>query len=227
MDRSAAPVYSRPVREQTDIFASPEAPPSPDGSWFVYLFALSDCSAFKVGFSCNPLQRIFTFSPRYFERFDLPQSMLLQLAGCDEARAIEAALKSELAQFRIDAPTWIPREAGGHTEWFSAVHLGHAGQRLQSFLQEDDPTRLTDPCVFIHDQLSRLVSCFEPWAWSQAQHVYDAWSARWSAAGGHIRTQSVRSLRNWLDAYRFFDIPLFNDDPAVREFVMNSARLPC
>ena len=48
-------------------------------SWFVYLLALTDCSGFKVGFSCNPLQRIHTFSRRYFERFDLHGSLLLEL----------------------------------------------------------------------------------------------------------------------------------------------------
>jgi len=31
------------------------------------------------------------------------------------------------------------------------------------------------------------------------------------------------SLRDWLDAYRYFDIPLFADDPAVREFVRKCA----
>ena len=50
-----------------------------DSSWFVYLFALTDCSAFKVGFSCNPFQRIHTFSRRYYERFDVRQSLLLRL----------------------------------------------------------------------------------------------------------------------------------------------------
>jgi hypothetical protein len=215
------------VREERDILATHAAPSSPDASWFVYLFALSDCSAFKVGFSCNPLQRIFTFSPRYFERFDLRQSVLLRLPDCDEARAVEAALKAELAQFRLDAPTWIPRDAGGHTEWFSAVHFERAEQRLRSFLDSEDPARLTSPALFIHDELSRLVSSFEPWAWNQAQHVYECWSARQSVSGGYVPVQSVRSLRNWLDAYHFFDIPLFADDPAVREFVMNSARLHC
>ena len=37
--------------------------------WCVYLLALTDCSAFKIGFSCNLLQRLYSFSHRYFERF--------------------------------------------------------------------------------------------------------------------------------------------------------------
>ena len=32
------------------------------------------------------------------------------------------------------------------------------------------------------------------------------------------------SLRDWLDAYRFFDVALFTDDPAVLEFVWSIAR---
>jgi len=36
---------------------------------------------------------------------------------------------------------------------------------------------------------------------------------------------AVSSLRDWLDAYRFFDLSLFGDDPAVRKFVMESARV--
>jgi hypothetical protein len=31
-------------------------------------------------------------------------------------------------------------------------------------------------------------------------------------------------LRDWFDAYRFFKIGLFRDDPAVLELVANSAR---
>ena len=52
-----------------------------DPAWFVYLFALTDCSAFKVGFSCNPFQRIHAFCRRYYERFDVRQSLLLRLGS--------------------------------------------------------------------------------------------------------------------------------------------------
>lgn len=199
----------------------PEPSPSPPA--FVYLFALSDCSAFKVGFSNNPLQRIYSFSRRYFERFDLHQSQVLQLAGCDDARAAEATLKAELAEFRADSPPWVPVEAGGHTEWFSAVHFGYAEERLRSFRQPDDELQLASTADFIRGELSRRSTSFEHWAWAQAQQVCDAWLY---ASGSYLATDSIRSLRNWLDAYRHFDIPLFKDDPTVWEFVTSSARLP-
>ena len=33
------------------------------------------------------------------------------------------------------------------------------------------------------------------------------------------------SPRDWLDAYRFFDVPLFTDDPAALSFVTNTSRM--
>lgn len=185
-------------------------------AWFVYLFALSDCSAFKVGFSCNPLQRIHTFSHRYFERFEVHRSMLLRVADCAAARAGEAELKVELAQFRMEAPHWVPVEAGGHTEWFSAVHFDTAERRLQSLLATDDGAVLTCTADFIRDELSRLAGSFEPWAWNQAWQVHDA---RASPRTIRVGREPGRSLRNWLDAYRYFGVPLFVDDPAARKFV--------
>jgi hypothetical protein len=192
-----------------------------DPAWFVYLFALTDCSAFKVGFSCNPLQRIHTFSRRYYERFDVAQSLLLRLDAEGKARAIEATLKSELAVSRTDSPDWVPLDAGGHTEWFSAVQFGSAEQRLRSFLVEHEGSSVIDAGTYIRGELQRLSGAFEPWAWSQAQQACDA-SASAYTLGSALAI--AESLRDWLDAYRFFDVPLFTDDPAVLEFVGSIAR---
>jgi hypothetical protein len=193
-----------------------------DPAWFVYLFALTDCSAFKVGFSCNPFQRIHTFSRRYYERFDVRQSLLLRLDAEAHARAIEATLKSELAAFRAEAPNWVPLEAGGHTEWFSAVQFGSAEQRLRSLLVEHEGADIVDAGEYFRSELQRMSGSFEPWAWSQAQQACDA-----SASAYTMRSALAiaDSLRDWLDAYRFFDVPLFHDDPAVLGFVTSTARL--
>jgi hypothetical protein len=189
-------------------------------SWFTYLFALADCSAFKVGFTCNPLQRIYCFSRRYYERFDLDQSLLLRLGSEGAARRVEAALKQELAKFRADSPTWVPAEAGGHTEWFSAVYLAQAETRLRSFMDAHD-AQTAATSDYICGELARLSSSFEPWAWSQAQQVCEARSSAYTA-GAAIK--AADSLRDWLDAYRFFDVPLFTGDPAVLDFVTAVAR---
>ena len=187
-------------------------------AWFVYLFALADCAAFKVGFSCNPLQRIHCFSRRYYERFDLDQSRLLRVETEAEARAIEAALKYELAAFRNDSPSWVPAEAGGHTEWFAAVHLWRAEDRLRSFVNGS----VIDAAGYFRDELARMSGSFEPLAMSQAQQVREATASPYTLKSA---LTIADSLRDWLDAYRFFDVPLFSDDPDVRTFVTSTARL--
>jgi hypothetical protein len=192
-----------------------------DPAWFVYLLALTDCSAFKVGFSCNPFQRIHTFCRRYYERFDVGRSLLLRLAAEADARAIEATLKSELAGNRTDSPVWVPLEAGGHTEWFNAVEFGSADRRLRSFLVEHEGSQVIDAATFIRGELQRLSGSFEPWAWSQAQQACDASASAYTLGSARAIADS---LRDWLDAYRFFDVALFSDDPAVLQFVWSIAR---
>ena len=193
-----------------------------DPAWFVYLFALADCSAFKVGFSCNPLQRIHTFSRRYYERFDLGQSLLLRLGTEGDARAIEATLKNELAVFRVDSPVWVTPEAGGHTEWFGAVQFPRAGERLRSFVDGAGESFVLDAVDYMRGELERMSGSFEPWAWSQAQQVCDASASPYTTRAALALADS---LRDWLDAYRYFDLPLYTDDPAVLTFVTNTARL--
>jgi len=197
--------------EAPELAAGRELPSSHDRAWFVYLLPLTDCTAFKVGFSCNPLQRIYGFSRRYYERFDLHQALLLRLGECEQARAIEALLKADLAAYRTDAPPWLPRAAGGYTEWFSAVHFVHAQARLQAALPDQDSAQVLSAFDQIHAELGRRCTDFESWAWRLAQQVRDARAVYGTGRG---------SLRDWIDAYRFFGIPVFADDPAARQFVL-------
>jgi hypothetical protein len=71
-------------------------------------------------------------------------------------------------------------------------------------------------------ELERLSGSFEPLAMSQAQQVCEATASPYTVSSA---LTIADSLRDWLDAYRFFDVPLFTDDPDVRAFVMNTARL--
>ena len=75
--------------------------------------------------------------------------------------------------------------------------------------------------TYIRSELARLSGSFEPWAWSQAQQVCDASASPYTLSSA---LAIADSLRDWLDAYRFFDVPLFSDDPAVLEFVASIAR---
>jgi hypothetical protein len=191
-----------------------ESPLLQDDSWFVYLLPLNDCSAFKVGFSCNPMQRIYGFSRRYFERFDLHRAPLLRLRECAQARSIEALLKTTLAANRCEAPHWVPRAAGGHTEWFSAVHFAHAQTVLQATLTTQEGAEVLGAFDVIQGELARYCIEFESWAWHAAQQI----------SAGQLQLASRGRLRDWLDAYRFFGVALFADDPAARRFVFAISR---
>jgi hypothetical protein len=188
-----------------------------DGSWFVYLFALTDCSAFKVGFSCNPLQRIATFSRRYFERFDLSQSVIVELQTCECARELEARVKGTLGSVREPAPAWVPGDAGGHTEWFSAVYFMDA----ESLVRGDGGGRTGSAFDFFRPTLARVRDSFERWAFLEAQRLDEERAA--IERGYTVRARSG-ALRDWLDAYTHFDIPLFADDAVVASYVRRSAR---
>ncbi len=47
-----------------------------------------------------------------------------------------------------------------------------------------------------------MCGSFEPWAWSQAQQVCDASASPYTLSAA---LAIADSLRDWLDAYRFFD----------------------
>lgn len=187
------------------------------GAWFVYLFALADCSAFKVGFSCNPLQRVSSFSRRYFERFDLSQSVIVNMHTCERARAMESQVKAALTAVREPSPSWVPAEAGGHTEWFSAVYLADA----ETLVHTDPAADSTSAFDFFRPTLERARDSFERWAFVEAQRLGEEWSA--IERGYAVKSRSS-TLRDWLDAYAHFDLPLFVDDAEVAEFVRRSAR---
>jgi hypothetical protein len=186
--------------------------------WFVYVFALTDCSGFKVGFSCNPLQRIYCFHRRYYERFDLHESALLQVSNEADARRTEAALKARLAAARIECPPWVPLHAGGHTEWFGAVQLSDAHRDLRSASNAHEDARVLDAFEVMRAELSSMVDKFEPWAWNQGHLIHDVRTYR-----DDLSVDAARCLRDWLDAYRYFGIELFVEDTAAREFVLAMA----
>ena len=192
---------------------------SPTAHWYVYLLVLADCSTFKVGFSCNPFHRAFAFSRRYFERFDLRQSVFARLDTCDDARSLEAAIKSDLAAHRSECPTWVPAEAGGQTEWFDAIHWAQAENRLRAL--EGEGWRLVAASEFVRLELEQQAASFEVWAVHQAQFIARALS---SSVDAHLAFGVARALRDWLDAFRSCGIELFADDPEVLDFVRDAAR---
>jgi hypothetical protein len=213
-------LYIKAVPRHSAQLTTAFAAAAAEGGWFVYLLALADGAAFKVGFSCHPLHRAFTFSRRYFEQFDLDRSLLVRFDTCPEARVLEAAIKNELAEHRYDCPSWVPAEAGGQTEWFDAFQWQPAEDRVRA-ATDGDESRLLYMSDFVRTMLLRQARSFEFWAVHQAQFVAQALS---SPSDAHLAFGSARALRDWLDAYRCCGIPLFPDDPAAHAFVTDAAR---
>ena len=168
------------------------------------------------------MKRFHSFSRRFFERFDLRLSLLLRLADNDNARRVESTLKDLFAEHRVAAPEWVPVEAGGRTEWFSAIQFPQAETRLRAFSAEFETAQLLDAAEFIRSSLLRFSNSFEPWACNQAQLICEDIA---SANLGYPLNITQQPLRDWLDAYRHFDLPLFSEDPAALQFVIESSRL--
>jgi hypothetical protein len=190
-------------------------------SWYVYLLSSQDCTAFKAGFSCNPLQRIHSFNRRYYERLNLNESSLLRVDTERQARVIEGEIKALLAASRFACPEWVAIDAGGDTEWFSAVEFSDAMARLRLW-SIDDPTRVLTVADYIRDRLQRMAGAFEFWASDYARRLQNDME---SVSLGYPRTVTAEPLRDWLDAYRYFDIPLFKEDTETFSFVTASAKL--
>lgn len=190
---------------------------STSDAWFVYLLRSADWTAFKVGFTCNPLQRFHSFHHRYFEGFDLHRSALLQLDSEREARRVEAELKHTFANSRHDAPSWVAEAAGGYTEWFAALHADAAEAHLLTC-----GDRVLNAAEIIREQLRAHARTFEHWATLQSQLVADP---RAFGITPPATREAARALRDWLDAFRYFEIDLFADDPDALEFVRAQARM--
>ncbi|MDG2526092.1 GIY-YIG nuclease family protein [Stenotrophomonas sp. HITSZ_GD] len=160
-----------------------------DGRCYTYVLPCAWEDFCKIGFSRDPLGRIRTLHPRWFEFFDLATGVLVEAESERDARDLELALRRPLKAHRAPAPLTIPVSAGGKTEWVRGAQrqvsdavsrLGEQGYRsypLGRWLQ-----------AALHARLDRLYS------WSEAQ----------LPPGEEERTvdsPALRALRDWLDAH--------------------------
>ena len=138
---------------------------------FVYVVACRDEDILKVGFSRDPLARLRSFHPRYFEFFDLDRSFLIETDKVKDARAIERRLARQVAEHSAPSPLLVERTAGGHTEWYrgayAAIHadamraiaeLGHGYHAsLRQWLRE----RLARQSDMIYEWSGQMLRAME------------------------------------------------------------------
>jgi hypothetical protein len=89
---------------------------------FVYVLPCRHEDILKVGFSRDPLLRMRTLHPRYFDFFDCERAFLIETDTVREARRLESDFASALEANNAPAPLVVSPEAGGHTEWYRGAY---------------------------------------------------------------------------------------------------------
>jgi len=177
--------------------------PASVGQSFAYVFPCHGEDILKLGFSRDPLDRIQTLHQRYFEFFDLDRAILIQTDRVREARAIEHALKVELALHNAPAPLVVQRKAGGHTEWYrgalapvmdAAIAFEQQGYRIHRDVRAWMRDRLVERSSVLYHWSSQMLEAIRGEGAAQDSHRYS--------------TPLEWTLRNALDAYRAFELPL-------------------
>lgn len=165
---------------------------------FLYLFPCAYEDLVKLGISRDPLGRIRSFSPRYFEFFDLDRAVLVETDERRDVQEWETALKRELRLLNAPAPLLVPGQAAGRTEWFRGGY-GEIVTRMQALEQQGHilhaPAR-----DWLRHALARESDRLHDWASAMWQGIQDS--------EGEVRLSLQRTLRDACDAQRAMDLPL-------------------
>jgi len=92
------------------------------GRTYVYVLPCRDEDILKVGFSRDPLDRMRTLHPRFFEFFDLERALLIETDHLRDARRIERLFITTFVDYQAPAPLVVPRAAAGYTEWYRGIY---------------------------------------------------------------------------------------------------------
>lgn len=179
------------------VRAPGSTPVAIDGRCFTYVFPCQWEDHCKIGFSRDPLGRIGSLHPRWFDFFDLEHGLLVETERERDARDLELQLRRPLLAHNAPAPMAIRAVAGGHTEWFRGV--GEALQGAVAQLQQGGYR------VFVlRDWLQAAMA-------QRIDRLYDWAAVRLSAdeLDGLVGpTPAQRALRDVLDGYRALDLPV-------------------
>ena len=92
------------------------------GPCFLYVAPSAYEDQLKLGFSRDPLVRLQSLHPRWFEAFDLDRALLVETETVRDARALELKLRRQLVAHNAPAPLTVRQQAGGHTEWYRGAY---------------------------------------------------------------------------------------------------------
>lgn len=164
------------------------------GRGFMYVAVCSGPEELiKVGLSHDPVARWSAFHPRWFEAFDLDQSLLIETETRREAQGLETALHRRLIEYNCPLPMTMRPQYGGETEWYRGAFLVAREFALEAAANGHvihEPARTW----FAHAMQRRSDSLFG--LLDQAlRHALD----------GEISATQRRALRNLVDSHAAFD----------------------
>lgn len=89
---------------------------------FLYVLPCHGEDWLKLGFSRDPLARMQSLHPRFFEFFDTERAFAIETETVREARALETRLGRALRAHEAPAPLTVVAAAGGSTEWYRGAY---------------------------------------------------------------------------------------------------------
>ena len=188
---------------------------------FVYILPCRGEDILKVGFSRDPLIRMRTLHPRFFEFFDLDRGLLAATESVSDARALEAELFADAADHRAPAPLLVAQSAGGHTEWFrgAGALLGGALRR-----RAEAGGYVLHPSLgaWVRGRMAAEAGCL----YESCSHLMRAIEAAHAYGGRDLPVED--QLRNLLDAFVAAGIDLApRVPPAVAAWYARSMGSTC
>ena len=174
--------------------ADVETSASYNGAGFVYIAACSGPEdILKVGLSHDPVARWSAFHRRWFEAFDLDQSLLIQTETRRDAQVLETALHRLLREHNCPIPLTMRDQFGGATEWYrgaygTAFGFAHTAAR-QGHVLHSPARRWFESAVRARtDVLAGLLD-----------------QAKRDMAYGVLSPAQLDALHDLIDMYRTFD----------------------
>jgi hypothetical protein len=192
---ATGPVTMEPTEPTHDRDDRPWRPAA-SGPSFVYVLPCLGEDLLKLGMSRDPLDRLQSLHPRWFDFFDLDAARLVETDSVREARAIETRLRRALRAHNAPAPLLVAAGAGGGTEWFRGAQDFLAGETDALHAQG---MRLHAPArPWLHDALARRGGLLFHWSARMLEAIDPDFA---SPLSSRPPTTLERTLRDALDAH--------------------------
>lgn len=188
-------------------------------SAYVYVLAVSGGEDWlKLGRSRDPLRRAQQFSRRYYELFDLSQSLLVGVESVRDAVAIEGRLRRGMPAHRSVQPLLVQPSAGGKTEWLRGA-LGGMREAV-SALRDSGHTVDAPADGWFRDALRTRLPELHPWTggvWRACQ------LDPYSGIDATLPDDVDRMVRDHLDGFGALGLDIVAELPAsVRRWYLRA-----